>query len=410
MGVHAKRQGRFSGRRRLVVAILTAIGGLAGLSITARSGLPPSEKNMGSDSLWLYNFTTGKADHAEAVAGAFSRPPIPVRAFQSAGPPTWDSSAWLARFSNKSLGQIMEESKKVYLLDVLTDSAAAALSAPPPAAIDPSDYVVVEQDNGDRLLQELILPSEYWDDHLNAEALFRAGDYDIALDEYRRILAAVPSHTYFYTLIGDAFFNMGRYDSAAWYFGLAIERNFIDYRAHWFLADALRALGDTVAAVRELTVAHVLNPSHPVLKNAMIAVRNRAGLPWSDWTLRPLSDIRFRGDTVHLMLHQDWMVYTLVKALYLAEPGYGRDAQPDTGTPADFNPSAEMVALSIWAQAPTIAPDTSLARARVNYAIANNHLLPLVYYELLAHRYPIALRLLSPGTIGMLANYVLRYH
>jgi tetratricopeptide (TPR) repeat protein len=67
-----------------------------------------------------------------------------------------------------------------------------------------------------------------------AEEAFNNKDFSKAIELYNEMLTIQPEISLALTLIGDAYFNMGQYDRAKEYLLGAIDRNFIDYDAHWF--------------------------------------------------------------------------------------------------------------------------------------------------------------------------------
>jgi tetratricopeptide (TPR) repeat protein len=130
--------------------------------------------------------------------------------------------------------------------------------------------------------------------------------------------------TYFFalTLIGDCFYNLGDYENAIFYFDKAMARNFIDYDAHWFKADALKNLGDMDGALREITIAHLLNVNHESLNMVLRRYREIIGRPWKEMNFEPWYELEISGDSVFVKADPGWLGYASVKALWKYEPGY----------------------------------------------------------------------------------------
>jgi tetratricopeptide (TPR) repeat protein len=165
--------------------------------------------------------------------------------------------------------KIMEESKLTY--EIGEDSLLAAVDSPEVL----SNQMYLREKTHGHSLEMLSLSDGARPVYDQAEAAFNAGEFGKAITLYREVLSIQPEYVHSVTLIGDAFFSMGQFDSARAYFSRSIEQNFADYEAHWFLADTYKKLGKNEAALQEATIAHLLNVNHANLQKAIRYYRER---------------------------------------------------------------------------------------------------------------------------------------
>lgn len=113
------------------------------------------------------------------------------------------------------------------------------------------------------------------------------------------------------------------YESAVLYYKKAIEANFIDYMAHWFLADIYKHQGKLDEAVEEITLAMVLNRNNPRIKASMAEIYNKSQLNAGTWTFHPQIKIdSVAKNTIKVEVDEVWLGYGLYKAVWQYEPGY----------------------------------------------------------------------------------------
>lgn len=168
------------------------------------------------------------------------------------------------------------------------------------AEILSNQLYIANDDSGKRV----ILKNELSD---SAAKLLRAGELEFAgghpqqaRELYQKLMQVQPAYCYAYTLIGDVYFQESKYDTAKYYFIQALSRNFVDVDAHWFLADAEWQLGDHEGALKEISLAHLLNRNHTQIKERLELYRQQMGRPWNDWKFRPHYHLRRDGHRIHI--------------------------------------------------------------------------------------------------------------
>ena len=315
--------------------------------------------------------------------------------------------------------KIMEESELSYGLEETDEIEPAAVETP---QLLPGLASVMQ--NGERVLGNLELSEEAGPAWVQAEKHFVDKEFDQAIAGYREVLALQPDYITAYTMIGDAFVNMKQYDSARFYLRLAIERNYLDYQAHWFLATTENKSGNDKEALREITIAHILNPGHGLLKRTLKLYRKKMDQGWDEWSIAPAYElIEESEDEVRVRFANGWMMYALTKALWAFEPGYAENMGIESEAEMMLSTLPEKEALLLFlleqqvmeAQAKEDAdiklnPETVELAERIQ-AIAEAGMLDLlIYYEILGKNYPKLFSMLNKDSIEHFINYLDEFH
>lgn len=291
--------------------------------------------------------------------------------------------------------KIMDESTLVYTLDI--DSTITATPDTFASRLFPNFYQVHVNDST-IVVQQYEIPDEATPTIQKAERFFQRGQLVDAIATYRVALQQVPTYYHLWTLIGDAFYNMQAYDSARVYLKRAIQYNFIDYAAHWYLADTYWALGQKTQALEELTLAHVLNRTHPQLL-ARLQARRASDHPWKSWDFRPRYRLSKTGHRVQVRFSEPWLGYAMVKAVWAYEPGYAAAMSPGAspGSLVNFKEETEAMATEV------LPLDTF---PELKQAIEAGYIAEAIWYEQILPQYPQSILSLSPAMIQRIATYV----
>lgn len=158
-----------------------------------------------------------------------------------------------------------------------------------------------------------------------AEKAFMEGRPADARSKYLEVNALRPEMGIVLTYIGQTYEAEKNYAEAAKWFKRAIDVEFHDYMAHWFLADALLTLGQKDQAAAEISLAFVLNRNHPAIYKALTVIYKEAGLKLDEFEFLPQYGLRKAGSKVEIRFQEDWMLYAFCKALWRYEPGYHRE-------------------------------------------------------------------------------------
>ena len=224
--------------------------------------------------------------------------------------------------------QIMSESDLKYIigdLDITTfnNSAENLPIIDHGLYIEPDQAGILQLKNYNRLYDKHSSMREILN---QAEKSYLNGKMSKARKAYLKFLSAEPKNSQLMTYIGQTYGMEQEYDKAKQWYIKAIKTNFIDYLAHWLLADIYVVKGNKLDAVKEITVAHVLNRNNPRLFDKLEEIYAFAGFKYQEWKFKPIYSISKQNDSTIVLKHDaqrpEWMIYMLCKAMWTFEPGY----------------------------------------------------------------------------------------
>lgn len=156
-----------------------------------------------------------------------------------------------------------------------------------------------------------------------AEKQYAQNDYTLARSLYLQVLESDSSYYEVMTYIGQMYEAENDYEKAIEWYQTTIEHNYIDYMAHWFLADAYYRLERKEEALNEISIALVLNRNNPRLRSSFDRIYKQNKLSTSNWTFNPQIKLDSISATEYsLQFDEDWLGFGLVKAVWAFEPGY----------------------------------------------------------------------------------------
>jgi tetratricopeptide (TPR) repeat protein len=295
--------------------------------------------------------------------------------------------------------QIMEESKLVYNIDI--DSTVTSVFADSPTVLHNQLYIE-ENDSGISLLT-YNLPKQLLDTLNVAEFCFQVGNYHEALQIYRYIMTKSPEYHYALTLIGDVYYIQDKFDSAEFYFKKAIQENFIDYNAHWFLADTYKKIGLKKEAANEMTIAHLLNVNHEKMKIILKSYRGDIGHPYKEWSFEPKYSLSKSDHRVDIKFQQEWMGYSLVKAVWKYEPGYAESMIGDKYEENSMHTLEEREAILSYLV-------TNEDKEPINRIVKDGFVDEFILYEIFSKKVPSTMLLLPNDVFMKVVDYFNKYH
>lgn len=248
------------------------------------------------------------------------------------------------------------------------------------------------------------LDSSLHDQFKIAEKAFNDDDYRFAIDLYHELFEIAPAFDYLLTYIGDAYMELQEFDSSIVYYERAIENNSIDYQRRWFYADLLWRMEDSIKAINQLTIAHILNVHHEKVFDRLVQLRERVGRPWKDWSVLPRAYIAPNKEKVDIVIDTDWIGYGITKALWLHEPDYalrmyGHPREQEL-MPILEEREALVAAMSSNKELYSLVIDT----------IGVDNLNLFILYEIIAKRNPYKMLLLASESMEDLVEYLDKFH
>lgn len=162
-----------------------------------------------------------------------------------------------------------------------------------------------------------------------AEDFFNAGKYKEAREYYLKILELDSTYYTVMTYIGQTYGIEKNYLEAELWYKNTIKKNYIDYMAHWFLADIYLINKKHKDALEEISIALILNRNNPRIINKAIEIYKNNKLVFKNWYFNPIYKFESNDSlNVNIFIHEDWTGYALAKAVWKYEPGY-KDSKLD---------------------------------------------------------------------------------
>lgn len=293
--------------------------------------------------------------------------------------------------------RIMEESELSYVFGELTDSIPEVDSL----IVHHNQYFLRFRDDS-MTLDQYAMSEQAMDLLQLGDKEFSNKNFEVALKYYHQMLETQPEYSFALTMIGDAHYSMGNYDSAKIYFNRAINRNFVDYSAHWFLADTHDKMGKLDSALKEITIAHLLNINHSVLKTKLQEYRENANRPWQEWEFKPQYLLSKEGNRILINVYPDWIAYAMVKAVWEYEPGYAYKTSNE--------PDSQLVNWPEEKEAIVVLLTDTTRNQRIYDIVEAGYFEEFILYELVSKKHPIILLLLPEENFWRILDYVEKYH
>ena len=241
-----------------------------------------------------------------------------------------------------------------------------------------------------------------------AEAFFKANNPYSALIYYRMALDADSSQYYIMTYIGQIYDGQKDYENSIQWYKKAIEKNYIDYMAHWFLADAYFAINDMKNALDEIVIARILNRNNQRIAASMVNIFKKAKRNTDDWYFNPQIAINEgEGHKIIVEMSADWTAYAMAKALWNFEPGYKESmgVAPDNYTTLEEKECLIAQLVGMENAETNVKKNTQLKILKK--ATANNQLDDYMLYEIFLPKFPDIAFQLTEQTILSIKDYVL---
>jgi len=209
------------------------------------------------------------------------------------------------------------------------------------------------------------------------------------------------------TYIGQMYENEGDFDNAIEWYQTAIDHNYIDYMAHWFLADAYQRKGHLEKTVDEITIALILNRNNPRIKASFSNIYKQKKLKNSDWVFNPQVQIDSIGiSEVKVAFGEDWLGYALVKALWEYEPGYSELMGVSKGSYSTIQ-EKEGIASLLTALSKKQLKKIPEFKA-LKQSLENEMIDEFILFEIMLPKIPFAAYQLPKETILNIKNYVVQ--
>ena len=190
----------------------------------------------------------------------------------------------------------------------------------------------------------------------------------------------------------------------------AIRKNYIDYMAHWFLADACYATGDLTNALDEIIIAHILNRNNPRIKESLKNILSKSNRTSVDWYFNPQIELTKNSDKkISLAFNEKWVGYAMTKALWNYEPGYKESMGVESGKYSTIEDKECLISLLTGLESAKINIKKDPQLMILKKAAENNFLEEYILFEIVLPQYPNVAYQLPEKNIQRIKNYILDY-
>ena len=239
-----------------------------------------------------------------------------------------------------------------------------------------------------------------------AEKRFQEKDFLGARALYLKILGEDPGYFKVMTYIGQTYGIEGDFDKAGEWYDKAIASNYIDYMAHWFLADVYKQKGDLDKAIDEITIAQILNRNNPRIQQSLIDIYQLKKMKYADWVFNPQIKIESEEDMkVSVKFDADWLGYGLVKALWMYEPGYRESMGIEEGTMSSLEEREAFASLVVGFNKKKLKKHEEFKA--LNLAIEKDMINEFIFFEIFLPKNPFAANQLSEDFVNDIKEYVI---
>lgn len=242
-----------------------------------------------------------------------------------------------------------------------------------------------------------------------AEEYFTDKNLDSAIVYYEKVLDIQPNYYKVMTYIGQMNGSLGRLDDALAWYKKTIDANYIDYLAHYLIADIYKLKGDLDNAINEITIARILNRNNPRMAELQFKLYKEKKLKIEDWYFNPQYKIAQKeSGVVEVKMNIDWMGYALTKAVWEFEPGYKESMGVKKGTYSSLeDKEALLVLYSGLLNNGKKAIQKNTDFINLGKAIENDYLTEFILYEIVLPEHPEVAYQLQKEQIEKIKDYLL---
>lgn len=240
-----------------------------------------------------------------------------------------------------------------------------------------------------------------------AEDYFKNDKMTEARMAYLKVLDSDPNYFKAMTYIGQTYGIQKELDKAEEWYKKSISNNFIDYMAHWFLADIYRMKGNLDYAVREITIAKILNRNNPRIQKSLDNIYKLKKLNYSNWVFNPQCKVDSIDEkSVVIKSDPNWMGYAIVEAVWMYEPGYKESMGFTTGRISLLRIKEGLFALYVGIDKKNVKKYPEFQALKM--IIENKQMDEFVFYENILPDYPGVAFQLTEDFIGKIADYIIK--
>jgi len=317
---------------------------------------------------------------------------------------TCSSSLWGQKIhSPAEIFSIMEKSPVSYSLGTLKEEILAPDRS---ENLNYNDFY--REKDGDAIISKKYhLNEEVEADFEKAEKYFQNNEPALARGMYQQALSKDSTCYKAITYIGQTYEMEKNHLKALEWYQKAIDKNYIDYMSHWFIADVYSILGEKDKAVEEITIAWILNRNNPRIQKAVKQIYDLKKIKNPTWTFTPQIKIDSVGENkVNIEFQTEWMGYAMVKAIWLYEPDYRESMGFKEGTLNTLQEKEAIVCLLSGLKKKQLKkhPELKMLRKALDEKMIDEY----IFFEIYLPEYPFIASQLTENFILSIKDYVVK--
>lgn len=245
--------------------------------------------------------------------------------------------------------------------------------------------------------------------------LLEEGRLEKALRAFERAVPHCEEPAWAYTEMVIAMIQFNHLDSLKWVSQQLLAENYYNYVGHLGLAVAYQEAGQFENAIKEMTIAWLMNAQMDGLFEGLPALYRDAGWGWEDFEFDPPVGLEKQNDTIRWSCPDIWDPYAKVWAVWQFDKGYRAQMMAEAKAAGISSAMLEykeailnqMLALELPQNQPYLAMPEFHAMAK---AVKGGKVHDFIFVELLLEKNSAIIFQQTPETIQALADYVIWIH
>ena len=252
-------------------------------------------------------------------------------------------------------------------------------------------------------------------DYKKAMQYYERQNYNKTITWAKKAMKSAPSNIEIMKRIGRSYGATGALETAAYWYEMVLEINYIDFEAHFLLANIFHELvrrdgsGEKEKAIKHITLAHILNRNQTDILNSLKEIYNSVGINYKEWQFNPQYTISKQDNQEIHIAYKDspWLAYGTCKAVWEYEPGYKEKMKNISSAPQLITEEKECLLNALIAYENMEGDKSQFPEFEMlALALKNRTVDDFILYEILSPKQPLEISKLPKEKLEKLANYV----
>jgi tetratricopeptide (TPR) repeat protein len=298
--------------------------------------------------------------------------------------------------------QLMEQSDIGYVLEILPEP----LPLPDRSGHLTQRDVYRSEENGQLVTRAYQVSDQVIELLKKAEDAFAQDQHQEARKYYQKIIDADSSFYMVWTFLGQTYEIDRDYEKAIEIYQNTVKKNYIDFMAHWFLADAYIRTGEKEKALRSICLAQILNRNNPRIQQSLVNIFEANKLRTRDWTFHPQVIIdSISPEEIKIKFDEEWLGYGMIQAAWEYEKEFIAERQIPPGHELIIREKEALMGWISGKDKKQIKKDPALNA--LSMAIDADLVDQYITYEILLPDYPDVAYQFSEEILDTLVDYLI---